>query len=511
MANVELTVKQGIALAESKHSDIVVFAGSYGAAKTAAMILWELTLQSEQPHQGLLVRSTYPEINDTLLPAFKDWAPADDYKLKSSPPPVARLRNGGTILFKHVQDYAKDLKGLNVGSIGIDQGEDISEDAFNALLGRLRQVNSPRKVFVTVNCNGHDYWWRMARKDAQVIVPPIMESFEDEPGKPYITRGGVYRKEMEVKVRDKIQKVRITLIEATAEENPHLPDDFLARELAMWGDKMVRRLYYLSWEESSSLVFSHFDREIHLIPDQYPVPQGYFTAGLDHGQVAPTSMHLWNTIWHPKIDKPLDPIMDALHIIGPEYYQGDRTIGEHAREIIELFSPCVPWDNQPVLPIYSDPMIFEPIHEDKGARYSDSEQYMYYGLHTKWALAPARSRRLQNKVSSFRELLTVDPTRPHLVTGKLGSPRAYLWDSDEMLIDELESLKTKDIRNLVRGILTEDKLEKTPDHAIDDVCYCGMSNPLPSMIQKVVSSADLKRHYKSRGQSPRIHQSPWVA
>ena len=514
MPNVTLTTKQAIAIAESEVADITVFAGSLGAAKTAGLIFWLAMRQSRAGHQALLVRPTYPEINDTLIPAFMEWFPRGAAKVKQSPPPQARLSNGGKVYFRHVQNFAEDLKGMNVASIGIDQGENISQEAVNFLLGRLREVKPglSRRMFVTINCNGHDHWWRLARKDAQVIIPPEIKYFEDEPNCPFITKGGVYRKEIEVSVRGDIKKVKIALIEATAEENPHLPDDFLARERAIWDEKTIRRLYYLSWEESASLVFSQFDRELHLIPDDFKAPKGYYTAGMDHGVISPTAFYLWNTFWDPDKRVTRDATKDSIHIIGPEYYEANLTIREHTKEIKQQFILLIPFDRQNTLPIYADPTIFEPVREDdKGRNYSDSELYQLHGLTGRWALTPARTRRTGIKVSTLRELLLIDPTRKHLVTEKYGAPRLYSVASNTNLVDEIESLKTKDLKNLVSGVLTEDKFQKSNTHAIDANCYCAMSRPLADMILKPEGAKDYIDLLKKRRASTMVRKNPWAA
>ncbi len=493
---VQLTQKQTIAMLEAEWADIVVFAGSFGSAKTSAACIWGIKEMLQSPHQCLVLRATYRELDDTLRPEFENWLPKDavDHFPRSAPYDCV-FKNGGRFMFRHATEVTKDLKGINAGSIIIDQGEDITEDAFLYLLGRLREKRGPRKVFITMNCNGHDWLWRLARKGATCVLQPELEpATATEPE--FITRGGVYRKTHEVPLPNgTTHTVRVSLIEATAKENPYLPDDFMARQLAFFDKGMARRLVYLSWEESSGLVFHEFDPELHCIPHDFPVPDGTFYGGLDHGLSAPTSFHLWNTFWDPRVvsHRGLDWRKEALFVLGPEYYIGGAVIQEHARAIKYLIEENVP-KSQAIVAVYSDPMIFDKIHQKEGTKFSEAEEYQRGGLRGKIFLTPARVRKIQPKIDALSALMHIEDSRKHLVTGKPGAPRLYMKDC-HALVAELENLKVKSVAQIIRGVLTEDKLVKSPVHSIDESCYAATAEvPPPKDARK--SYKEMRDAYK---------------
>lgn len=478
---VQLTKKQTISMLEAEWADVIVFAGSFGSAKTACASIWGISKMLQQPHQCLVLRATYRELDDTLRPEFENWLPMDAVSsFPRSAPYDCIFKNGGRFMFRHATEITKDLKGINAGSIIIDQGEDILEDTFLYLLGRLREKRGPRKVFITMNCNGHDWLWRLARKGATVIMAPETARITED-GPEYITKGGVYRKTFDVPLPNgNVHTVKVSLVEATASENPHLPDDFMARQLAFFDEAMVRRLVYLSWEESSGLVFSEFDPELHIIPDSFATPHGTYFGGMDHGLTAPTSFHLWNTFWDPRLPIPKGRSYKdhALRVIGSEYYVGGQAIPEHSRAIKYLIGDTVP-DTQRLTVIYADPMIFDKQHQKDGIKFSEAEEYQQAGLKGKILLMPARARKSKPKLDALKQLLLIDEKRKHLVTNEPGAPLVYMRESCSALWAEIENLKVKNIAQIIRGVITEDKLIKSPVHALDDCCYAAMADVAP--------------------------------
>jgi len=499
-----LTDKQSWLFVEAQWADLVVLAGSFRAGKTAAGLLWFIASQLQTPHRSLILRKKYQELDDIVRPEVEKWLPSQEIKrFRRNYPYELELRSGGVLLFRHLEKGIQDLRGVSVGSIFLDQAEDIPEEDFLYLFSRLSDAEGPRKMVLTMNPNGHDYLWRLARRGADVILPAETITFEDEEGREFIFKGGVYRKTLPVHFPDgTTEEVKISLIEMTAFENPHIPKDFLARELAFFDEKLVRRFVYLSWEEATGLVFPDFDPEIHLLPEGFRLEvEGKWSGGLDHGISAPTAFYLWSTFWDPNKPSPWRDPDDIIHTIGPEYYEANTTIYTNSIGIIDLVDTTAP--RQRVVPIYCDPSIFAPVHEIKGKRYSDSEEYQRCGLKGKYSLRPARTRKTDQKISALRELFQVKDNRKHLVTGITGGPRVYIKPECPRLVEEIESLRIRDIGiGIMRGTLTEDKFERSPMHGIDANCYNAMSGPKPG----IPSTGQAPKWLEHMTSSPR---SPW--
>lgn len=503
---VNLTPKQTMAFLEADWAKIVVIAGAFGSAKTAAMALWGITKMLQEPHQCLVLRPTYQQLNDAVRPEFEKWLPENSWaKFPSSPPYDCVMKNGGRFMFRHAEHGIVDLKGITAGNILIDQAEELSEETFMFLLGRLRENRGPRKLFLTMNPNGHDWLYRMCRKDAEVIVAPVEEVLD---GEKLITRGGIYRKVLEVRLPGgELHRINISLIEITALENPHVDMEFIATQFGLLDEKTRRRFVLLSWEEATGLVFHEFHPDIHVIPDDFKVPAGFFYGGLDHGDNSPTSFHVWNIFWNPRMVNTKDRYFDACRVVGPEYYMGFANVSDHAPEIKRMVDYYMP-KAQAFYPIYCDPSIFEKVHQYDEKKFSESDLYQKYGLAGKVALRAARIRKAHPKFTALKQLLAASDNRQHLVSGKPGGPLVYFRESCHNLFAEIEALKLKDITSMIRGVITEDKLVKSPTHAIDDTCYAAMAEVFPPAHQRP-SKAPPGTDYKFPGFNAPSLSSSW--
>jgi hypothetical protein len=495
----QLTRKQTWVFIEGAWADLIVVAGAFRGGKTAAAIIWLVAQMMEHPHTALVLRSKYQELDDIIRPELEKWLPEEELArpMKKQYPYDAHLKNGGRIMFRHLEKGMADLRGVSAGSILLDQAEDIPEDDFMYLFSRLSEPNSPRKMIITVNPNGHDYIWKLARKGSTTVLPPKMISFEDEEQE-FVEEGGVYRKAIPVKLPDgSVEEAKVSLVEITGFENPHIPRDFLVRELAFFDEKTQRRLVYISWEESSALVFPDFDPEIHVVPADFPFPAGKWSGGMDHGVSAPTAFYLWNTFKRDGITE---------HVVGPEYYES-ATIQAHAYAINDLCKEFTP-SAQPICLVTCDPSIFEPVREHKGRMYGDVEEYRRAGLQGRVSLRPSRTKRSHSKITALRELMNIDRTRNHLIHGNLGAPRIYIREDCPSFIVEIENFKTKNLAaGIIRGVLTEDKFQNSPTHALDANFYNAVMDPQPP----VEVSSQTSKLDKLFGEPTGSARSAWVA
>ena len=156
---------------------IQIFAGGFGNGKTSAACIKALELAKNYPgSNGLMARSTYPKLNDTLRKEFVNWCP--DHWVTSFPKSAngsntCTLKNGTTINFRYIAQQGKsgneattsNLLSATYDWIIVDQMEDpeIVYKDFLDLLGRLRgmtpyvgedndaEPSGPRIFVITVN------------------------------------------------------------------------------------------------------------------------------------------------------------------------------------------------------------------------------------------------------------------------------------------------------------------------------------------------------------------------
>jgi hypothetical protein len=134
---------------QASRKKIQVFGGGFGNGKTTAAVIKALQLCKAYPgSNGLIARSTYPKLNDTIRKEFLAWCPPSWIERKNlSTDNVVQLKNGTIINFRYINQGGKsnesstsNLLSATYDWIVVDQVEDpeISEKDFLDLLGRLR-------------------------------------------------------------------------------------------------------------------------------------------------------------------------------------------------------------------------------------------------------------------------------------------------------------------------------------------------------------------------------------
>lgn len=135
----------------------ILFSGGVGCGKSHVMIMRAIyECMSQDNNYFLMGRTTYGEIHDVLIKEFfeichESWI--KEYRKSPHPSVVLHTFNGGTseIIFRNLDKSSKDLLGLNLGGFAIDQAEDIPEETFLILKGRLRREGIRHRVFMTSN------------------------------------------------------------------------------------------------------------------------------------------------------------------------------------------------------------------------------------------------------------------------------------------------------------------------------------------------------------------------
>jgi hypothetical protein len=136
---------------DQSRNKIQFFGGGFANGKTTALVIKALKLCVEYPgSNGLLGRSTYPKLNDTLRKVFFLWCPPDWIKkMPTQDDNTCYLKNGTIINFRYISQRGKqnvdgsttsNLLSATYDWIGIDQIEDpeiVHKDLLD-LMGRLR-------------------------------------------------------------------------------------------------------------------------------------------------------------------------------------------------------------------------------------------------------------------------------------------------------------------------------------------------------------------------------------
>ena len=117
------------------------FVGGIGSGKSWIGAL-DMIRRSKPDRLYLVTAPTYPMLSDATFRSLHDLA--RDLEIvgtgdaKMSPPPSIKLRNGAEVLFRST-DNPEMLRGPNLSGIWMDEASLSKQEAFDILIGRLRQ------------------------------------------------------------------------------------------------------------------------------------------------------------------------------------------------------------------------------------------------------------------------------------------------------------------------------------------------------------------------------------
>ena len=268
---------------------VIAFFGGIGNGKTFAGILKGINriLDPKNPPQlGMIARQTYPELRDSTQRTFFEllhtmgMLPEVHYEYRKQENRVKFL-NGHEIIFRSLDDPAK-LLSINLGWFYIDQAEEVSEEVFLTLLGRLRAVDTPQ-CWITGNPLGHNWIWH------RFIHDPV-------PGN--------------------------IIFNAKTEENVHnLPEGYIESLKNNYNEIWVNRYLYGSWDAFEGQIYPDFEPSIHVKRHFEVSPEWRRFIAIDHGRTNPTAV-LWGAV-----------DQDDVLWIYREHYEAGQDVDYHARAI----------------------------------------------------------------------------------------------------------------------------------------------------------------------------------
>lgn len=315
------------------------YVGGVGTGKSTSLISKALFHSQEtEGNLGVIVRRQFTDLRNSTIKDFESYT---SLKVNESTH-ECKLPNGSVILFVH-GDVLDTLKNINCGWFAMEQAEEFPDDtAFQFLKMRLRRKVDFRTGFVIANANGHNWIWRIWKKDG---APKNHE-----------------------------------LIEATTLDfaDIHAPD--YIENLKTLPDKLYRRYVLNSWEEAEGLVYDEWLESAHVveprdIPDTWE--KGFV---LDHGFRNPTAV-LFYAIDH-----------DGTIWLYDEHYEREKPVSYHASVI----------KGKTAKPTgYCDPSIFSKTQSKGDYIFSIADEYRDFGV----SLIPSIREEEQARISRGNEFL----------------------------------------------------------------------------------------------------------
>lgn len=298
---------------QSKYK-IQVVGGGFANGKTAMACIKALNIARDYPgSNGLMARSTYPKLNDTLRKEFLKWCPKHwikSFPMSNNGTNTCTLTNGSTINFRYVQQQSRGEEGATSNLLSatydwiiVDQMEDpeIVYKDFLDLQGRLRGSTpyagndptmprtGPRWMILTCNPTRNWFYKKVVHpihlyKQNGTITPDLV-CVRGDNGKPILIDGK--------------PQVLVDLIEGSTYENKHvLEADFIQTLEATYTGQMRSRFLMGEWAAYDGLVYPQFNELIHGIEHNDAMDlldvlteQGYdvpFIEGYDFGIANPS-------------------------------------------------------------------------------------------------------------------------------------------------------------------------------------------------------------------------------
>ena len=308
---------------EAKFPAIV---GTWGCGKSlAGLYAANIECESHPNNLYLVIRKEFVDLRDSTM---QDWS--QEIGRGWDGDKNVNYDNGSVLMFRHGKDI-DSLKNTNLGGALIIQAEEMTEEEFWFIVGRLRRKFGTLKLRIEANYNGHNWIYKLWKK-----------------------------RDLKVPFGSSITAEDFHLTETcTLDNKANLPASYIAA-LEMLPDKLKKRHYLGSWDEAQGLVYDEFSDNKHVIAP-FEIPDTWERGFvLDHGFTNPTAV-LWYAI-----------DFDGNIVLYDEHYQTEKPLSYHAERIKE----------RKLTTGYADPSIFANTMSKRGTGelFSIADEYRDFGI-----------------------------------------------------------------------------------------------------------------------------------
>ena len=464
---------------QNSRAKIQLFGGGFANGKTANACIKALQLAKDYPgSNGLIARSTYPKLNDTIRKEFLKWCPQQWIKSFPKAGNTCILTNGTEVNFRYVQQQGKNnesstsnLLSATFDWIVVDQMDDpeFEYKDYLDLLGRLRGTakyegddptmpsTGPRWMLLTSNPTRNWFFRR--------LVKPIHD-YQRTGTMPIMLRESV-----EAYGVDSPEKF-IELFEGSTYENQdNLAPDFIRGLEATYTGQMRDRFLLGLWGAYEGLVYPMFDETVHMVSksmmwDLYNKwrDEGHtleILEGYDHG-LAVESCYCLAFV---------DP-WGAVHILDG-FYEKEQSVERSTSLIKEMRGDYL--RHPPKKGILADPAIFRRATGDrKTVGISTSQIFHDNGRGVSMIRGNSD---IVNGIVKVQSYLSRQEHKSNPYTGEMGSPSLFVADTLDWWTSEIADYywNKKDDEYV-------DKPMDRNDHAMDMTKYLLSHRPALSKI-----------------------------
>lgn len=402
----------------------VCASGGWGSSKTYGFALKALYLSDRYPkNRGLIFRRVGKELRATTMATFRKLCPERYYARGgwNQQEGILRLNNGSEILWMHMEDpdVANVIRGLEINWFFGDQAEEIEEEIFDLLLGRLgrwdQAIVPPHMIDDHVKATGQPWPW--VHPVSGNAIPPTYAMIACNPDTDlHWIYNRFHPESPEHQETWKARGYKMIFFDSMA--NRYLPEQNRQALRDMRPD-LARRYVHGLWGIPEGLIHQVPTEAVIRLEDEGQAQAflgklratGTLFRTLDHGDSSPTCCLWW------AVDR------DGNLICMREYYQGGKVVSYHRQRIHELSErEDYTWN-------LADPSIFAKTLQNQktGQFYSVADEYWnHVDMPAETAINFGRADNnelgTRNRINEF---LRVDPARIHPFTRQHGAPRLY--------------------------------------------------------------------------------------
>jgi len=471
------------------NAKIQLLGGGFANGKTSVACIKALELSRDYPcSNGLIARSTYPKLNDTIRKEFLKWCPENwikSFPKSANASNTCTMTNGTTINFRYIAQQGKasgeattsNLLSATYDWIVIDQMEDpeIVHKDFLDLLGRLRgmaryegndpdmPLSGPRQMILT--CNPNRGW--VYKK----LVKPIHDLHNHGRISPELLCDTDADGNMLLDAEGNPSPIIEIYEGSTYENKDNLEPDFIKGLEATYKGQMKDRFLLGLWAAYEGLVHPGFDEAVHVV-DHAAMERYYrqlrmktkdliIIEGYDYGLAVPYC-YLFGFV---------DDLGNVFIMDGA--YQPEQSVGEHADTIKNIREEY----NCEGSIMWSDPAIFRRgPGGSKVVGKTVADMLQDEGIRTQKG-----NNNINNGIIKVNQYLNIHSMHQNPMTKNHGAPFLYISDKLEFVADEFNGYYW---RRDTTGDIEDQPIDKN-DHAMNTIKYMLSRRPALSKILKI--------------------------
>ena len=419
--------------------------GGVGCGKSVTASIEAIKESWEYPNNfGFILRKTMPQILITAYKDFLDVCPhwmVFDWNRQEKwidvinkygfnymtnvgyRPSAAKLKSIDGLSRVQFISFEGTIHGFdkfasaNSGWYFIEQAEQCNFEIYKLMNQRMRRVPAGRKGwFVSNTTRGRDWLWQIFSEQSTNKYPDHQEF-----------HGRTY-------------------------DNVELPEDYIKAMEWQYTEAERQVLLEGTLGDIPLAIYPELDPNIHLCQD-FGIPNHWVKAiGCDHGLHNPTAM-----IFLAKDENGNIYAYD-------EYYVKNKSVAEHVAAIRHKMT------NQHKC------MMIDPTSGNRDGVHLDNvkNEYRRHGMFFRNS-----SKDVPAGVNRVKEYLQTDPERINPFTGKLGSPRLFIFQKCRTLWEELQIYRNEAQKSGIGEVNPPEKPLKYRDHTCDALRFAMMGFAIP--------------------------------